>query len=473
MKTFFTLWVGQIVSMVGSALTGFVLGVWTYELTGSVTQFALIMLSGAVPAILVAPVAGAAADRFDRKRLMIAADGVATVTIAVLAMVVYDDSLQVWHVYPVTAITAVCGTFHQIAFTTTMPLLVPKEHLGRANGLAQVVFGVQVATPVLAGTLLVAAGMHGVVLLDLVSYGVSLLILVLIRLPAALTTPGSAAAKRAPGWRDMAGGWAELRRRPGLPGVIAVLGGFYFCFGIAGTLIRPLVLSMSGPDGLGWQVFSGGCGLFLGSALMGAWGGPQLRTRAIAWFMALGGVAMAAHSLAPSLWLLIAVGPIFLFTLPVINSCANTLFQTKVESSSLGRVTATARMLSQAAGPLAYIVAGPLADGVFEPMLRPGGALAGSVGAVIGVGDGRGIAFMFLLAGGLLVVLALLASSPRVRRADRLPDLLHADPEQATTPGAATDGSAAGSPGREGEGWHGQGPGHDDGRPDSGAGGGR
>ncbi len=445
MKTFFALWVGQIVSMVGSALTGFVLGVWTYELTGSVTQFALIMLSGAVPAILVAPLAGAAADRIDRKRLMIAADCVAIVTIAVLAATVYADSLQVWHVYPVTAILAVCGTFHQIAFTTTMPLLVPKEHLGRANGLAQVVFGVQVATPVLAGTLLVLAGMPGVVLLDLISYGVSLLILVIIRLPAALTAPVSAAAKRPPSWRDMAGGWAELRRRPGLPGLIAVLGGFYFCFGVAGTLIRPLVLSITGPDGLGWQVFSGGCGLFLGSALMGVWGGPRLRTRAIAWFMALGGVAMAAHSLAPSLWLLIAVGPVFLFTLPVISSCANTLFQTKVESSSLGRVTATARMLSQAAGPIAYAIAGPLADRVFEPMLRPGGALAGSVGAVIGVGDGRGIAFMFFLAGCLLVVLAGLASAPRVRRADRLPDLLHSDTDTDTA-GTGTAAEAGADP---------------------------
>ncbi len=423
-RGFVLLWTAQLVSIVGSALTGFVLGVWTYERSGSATQFALIMLSGAVPAVLIAPFAGAITDRFHRRHVLVAADVVALATVGGLAALISADNLQVWHIYVATALTAMCGTVHQITFGAMIPLLVPKEHLGRANGLSQVVFSAQIAAPIAAGGLLAFAGLHGVILVDLATFGASLLVVLLVPLPAAAVR----AAEVEPGgpsiWRQVPAGWAELRRRPGLTGLVAVMGGFYFCFGLAGTLIRPLVLSFASPAELGFQVFAGGAGLFVGSLVMGAWGGPKRRMRGIALFMVAGGVGMAVHGLAPSLALVIAIGPFFLFTLPVITGSAQTLLQTKSDPANLGKVLATSRAVSQAAGPLAYITAGPLADGVFEPLMRADGALAGSVGALIGTGPGRGMALMFILAGGLLVVLGAVAARPGLRRVEELPDLV-------------------------------------------------
>ncbi|MEC3979519.1 MFS transporter [Amycolatopsis sp. H20-H5] len=423
-RGFLLLWSAQLVSIVGSALTGFVLGVWTYERSGSATQFALIMLSGAIPALLIAPFAGALTDRLHRRRILAAADCVALATVGALALLISSDQLQTWHIYPATALTAMCGTVHQITFSAMIPLLVPKQHLSRANGLSQVVFSAQIAAPIVAGTLLAAVGLRGVVLVDLVTFGVSLLVVLLVPLPRAAVRTASPEPGAPSIWSQVPDGWAELRRRPGLTGLLAVLGGFYFCFGIAGTLVRPLVLSFAGPTGLGFQVFAGGCGLFAGSLVMGVWGGPKKRMRGIALFMAIGGVALAIHSLAPSLALVIAIGPFFLFTLPVITGTAQTLLQTKVDPANLGKVMATSRAISQAASPLAYIVAGPLADGVFEPLMRPGGGLAGSMGQLIGTGPGRGMALMFLLAGVLLVVLGALAARPSLRRVEDLPDLM-------------------------------------------------
>lgn len=161
---------------------------------------------------------------------------------------------------------------------------------------------------------------------------------------------------------------------------------------------------------------------------MGVWGGPKKRMRGIAAFMAFGGIALAVHSLAPSLALVIAIGPFFLFTLPVITGTAQTVLQSKVDPANLGKVMATSRAVSQAASPVAYLVVSPLADGLFEPLMRPGGALAGSAGHLIGTGPGRGMALMFLLAGLLLVVLGCLAARPSLRRVEDLPDLLE-EPE--------------------------------------------
>jgi hypothetical protein len=74
LRRFFIIWFGQLVSLTGSGLTAFALGVWVFQQTGSATSFALIALAGTLPRALFSPVAGALADRYDRRKLMIAAD---------------------------------------------------------------------------------------------------------------------------------------------------------------------------------------------------------------------------------------------------------------------------------------------------------------------------------------------------------------------------------------------------------------
>ena len=74
MRTFITVWLGQLVSTVGSGLTGFALGVWVYQETGSTTMFALNLLAFALPNLLLSPISGVAADRWDRRVVMIMSD---------------------------------------------------------------------------------------------------------------------------------------------------------------------------------------------------------------------------------------------------------------------------------------------------------------------------------------------------------------------------------------------------------------
>lgn len=433
MRKFALVWLGQLVSVVGSALSAFVVGVWVYLETGSVTQFVLIQFCAVVPGILASPVAGLITDRWNRRRIMVSADLGAGASTAVLLTLVTTDSLGVWPIYLTTAVTATCNAFHLIAFTALVPALVPKRHLGRINGLMQITQGVQIAAPLVAGALLALVGLRGVLLIDLVAMAVAVSTLLAARLPAAAIKPEP--TERPEG---IGAGLRYLRGRPGLVNLVVVFALWNFVFAIAGGLVQPLILSFSSPATLGALMAAGGSGLFIGSLVMTAWGGPKRRVDGIYLGLVLGAIFLVLHSLHPSAWLIAIAAPAFLFTLPLMNTACTTLIQTKVDPAVLGRVLGAVRMISQAAMPFAFLLIGPLSDGVFEPLMAADGALAGSVGALIGVGEGRGIALIFMVAGVLMLALAGHAySRPRLRNIDvEIPDAI---PDETSRPPRAEE----------------------------------
>ncbi|HEU4423636.1 MAG TPA: MFS transporter [Pilimelia sp.] len=444
LRILFLVWFGQLASLIGSSLTGFVLGVWVYQRTGSVSQFAMIFLASTLPGILAAPFAGVLADRWDRRRLMLASDTGAALATGLVGLLVALDALQVWHIYLTTAAGSACAVVHQVSYAALTPGIVGKRHLARFNGLAQAGRAAQIAAPLLAGALIGLVGVGGVIALDLATFAIAVATLAAVRLPAGVTRPDRAGGDSS--WRDAGAGWRYLRTRPGMPGLLVVFGAYNFLFALAGVLVQPLILSFSSPATLGGLMFAGGAGLLAGSLLMGAWGGPRRRIHAVYAGLAGGGVALSLHSLAPSPWLIAVTAPAFLFTLPIINAASLTLLQTKVPSAVLGRVMATARVIGEAAVPVAYLAAGPLADGVFEPLLRADGALAGSAGSIIGTGQGRGIALIFAVAGlAMLVLTGVALAQPRIRHIDDLPDAvdLPAAPAARAVPAARAGAGGA------------------------------
>jgi MFS family permease len=421
-RGFGALWLGQTVSFVGSSLTGFVLGVWVYQSTGSATQFAIISIAAVLPGVLVSPFAGVLVDRRNRRTLMLAADLAGGATTVVIAILLWTDRLQIWHVFVAAGVGALFATVHFTAFYAMLPLLVPEEQLGRANGLMQMTQALQIAAPVFAGALVGTIGLRGVVLIDLCTMVIGVTLLFAARLsPSATAAP--AAGAQVTVREDLGEGWQALRGLPGLLPLTILFGGFNFLFAMAGVLIQPLILSFASPATLGVLMLVGGSGLFVGSLVLSAWGGPRQRVKGITVFLAWGGLAVLLHGMAPSPWLIGVMAPLFLFTLPILNGTAMTLVQTRVPAEVLGRVLATTRMIGQAATPLAYVIAGPLADGLAEPAMADGGALAGSFGAVIGTGDGRGIALIFLgIGAGMLALAVVAAVLPQLRHLDTEPE---------------------------------------------------
>ena len=108
---FFLIWFGQLISLTGSGLTGFALGVWVYQQTGSVTQFALISLLTSLPGIIFSPIAGALVDRWDRRMAMILSDTGASVCTLSIALLLWAGRLEVWHIYIAMAISSTFSAF--------------------------------------------------------------------------------------------------------------------------------------------------------------------------------------------------------------------------------------------------------------------------------------------------------------------------------------------------------------------------
>lgn len=422
MRNFLLIWAGQMVSVVGSRLTSFALGIWVLQTTGSTTRFALIFVAMAIPVLLISPIAGALVDRWDRRRTMLVCDAVCGVIALTMAVLLASGHLALWHVYLGIGASSLANAFLQPAYAASIPLLTEREHLPRVNGLVQTSFAVgQIGGPLLAGVLVGTISIAGVLVIDALTFLAGVCSLALARVPRPARDE---AGEEDNLWREAATGWRYVRDHGGLLGLLIVYGITNFLFGIASIAITPLVLSFADATQLGVQMAVGGSGLLAGGLMMATWGGPRRRIHGVLGFSLLAGLLLALHGVAPSFVLVTAAGFVFFLTLPVINASNASLWQSKVPAGLQGRCFAIQRVLSEAAMPLGYCLAGPLIDRVFEPLLAPGGALAGSVGALIGSGPGRGIGLLFIVLGLSMALVAVLANGvAAIRRVeDEMPD---------------------------------------------------
>ena len=135
LRTFLIIWLGQFVSIIGSGLTGFALGVWIFQQTGRTTDFALIAAFFTLPGIFLAPIAGSLVDRYNRRTVMLVADTVAGCSTLLIALLLSRGGLTIWHIYLVTFLNSAANVFQFPAYAAATSQLVPKALLPRANGL--------------------------------------------------------------------------------------------------------------------------------------------------------------------------------------------------------------------------------------------------------------------------------------------------------------------------------------------------
>lgn len=433
MKTFLTVWIGQVISTLGSGLTGFALSVWIYQQTDSVTLLAFNLLANTLPNIILAPVTGLVADRWDRRYVMILSDTLAGVSTLSVAWLWLNGNLQVWHVYIATTLVVAGNAFQWPAYSATTSLLVPKEQLGRVNGMIQMGEALSyLVSPVLAGILFGSIGLGGVILIDFATFCVAVFTLLIVRFPQHRTE--SAKSKEKESLLHAASfGWRYILARPGLLGLLFYFGAVNFLWGMVLPLYQPLILDLSSSQILGIISSIGGLGVLLGSALMSTWGGPKKRIIGVLGAGGLSGVFLFITGLQPSLFL-IGLG-LFggFFCYPLLNASSQVLWQSKVAPEVQGRVFAIRRLIAWSTQPLALIVAGPLVERVFDPFMGTDTLIATTISQIIGSGSGRGIGLLFILLGFGLVVTALLAYlNPRVRFVeDELPDALPSTPVNA------------------------------------------
>jgi hypothetical protein len=194
------------------------------------------------------------------------------------------------------------------------------------------------------------------------------------------------------------------------------------------ALATPLVLSSASAAELGVVLSASSAGLLAGGLAMSLSGGPRRRMTGVLRAGLLYGLSFLCVGARPSIPVIAAASFFLMFSIPLINGCSQALWQTKVPPALQGRVFAVRRMIAQGTLPFAFLVAGPLADQVFRPLLTRGGPLAESFGPFLGVGEGRGIGLLYVSLGtvALAVAFAAILSSRLQGLEDDLPDWVEA-----------------------------------------------
>lgn len=442
MRTFFTIWSGQLVSLIGSQLTGFALGVWVYDETHSVLMLALTQIALQAPFVVLSPLAGVLADRWNRRVAMIVSDFGAGLAVLAAAALYLTGRLQPWMTIPVNFAMASFNALMWPAYTASVTLLVPKEQYGRANGFVQLGEAVpQIAGPALAGALYVAIHLGNMALIDGATYLFSVtLMLLAVRIP---NPPRTEDGKHAEGsiWKQMRFGWDYIVARRGLVGLLMFFLVTNFLFGVMQPLFVPLVLDNWQADVLGYISTIMGVGMLLGTLVMSAWGGGRRKVYTLLAGGFIGSLFLAGVGLRTSIPLLATCGFGFMFVGPIMNACSQAIWQAKVAPDVQGRVFAVRRAIAWSAQVVSPLLAAPLADNVFKPAMAPGGALAGILGPIVGVGASHGVGVLISIL-GLLNAVAILffIANPVVRNVETdLPDHVAVQPAPAASDVAAAN----------------------------------
>lgn len=432
MRTFIIILIGQSISLMGSRLATFALGVWVFLDTGSVIQFSLIAIFSVIPGIVVAPFAGTLVDRWDRRKAMIFSDSGAALRTLAIVVLLSTQNLEIWHIYIAAAVNSFFRAFQRPAFSASITLLVPKKNLARANGMVETMHAISdVAAPVIAGILIVTIQLWGVLMIDFVTFLFALFTLLIIKIPRPEATPEG---KKGKGrfLQETVYGWKYVRARSGLFALLLFFAGLNFSLAFSTILITPLVLSFGSPPVLGTVESVGSIGMLIGGLFLSTWGGPERRIPTILGSGVLIGAAIILSGIRPNAIIIAAGEFIVCFCIPIVSGCSQALWQTKTAPDVQGRVFSIRAMISWSTTPFSYFLAGILADNVFEPLMTSHGALASSVGKIIGVGPGRGIGLMFILMGIFAISAAIVSFlNPRLRYVeDELPDMVAEEPSE-------------------------------------------
>jgi MFS transporter, DHA3 family, macrolide efflux protein len=401
-RGFSIMWFGQSVSLIGTAMSRFALTIWAYQITGSATALALVAFFSFAPTILFSPIAGALVDRWNRKTIMIITDlaaGMATIGLLILFT---TGQLEIWHLYVAGAFASTFEAFQFPAFSAAITMMLEKKNYGRASGMRSMAeSGSTIIAPVIATIVLVAIGIEGVLLLDVISFVVGISTLFFVHIPE---PERSDVGEKAQGslWQESLFGFRYIKARPPLLGIQFIFFLTNLFSMVAFTLLPIMILARTGNDEVSLASVQTmlGVGGLVGGMIMTAWGGSRRKVHGVftgMFLSAVFGQIVMGFGQSVLAW---SVGAFMLmFFVPFINGSNQAIWQSKVPPDLQGRVFAVRRLIAQITAPLGMLMVGPLADGLFEPAMMEGGALVGIFGAWVGVGAGAGMGLMFVLTG--------------------------------------------------------------------------
>ena len=413
MKNFYKLWLGELISSIGSGMTAFALSVYVYKKTGSVSYVSLITLLSFMPSIVLSPIGGLLADRYDRRLLMIIGDLFSGLGLVYILWSIQAGEKSIVPIFVGITFSSIFTSLLEPSYRATLTDILEEENYAKASGLIQVAGSAKyLISPVIAGMILSVADIRVILLLDILTFITTCLMIFLVRKSMNSETQNY----KKDSFKGLLEGLFIIKVNRGVYSLVIIM--FFVCFfmGFIQILIRPMILALSSVKTAGIMESLCAVGLLIGSLWIGIAGIKKNYSKILAVACFFCGIFMSMTGVNENLNIIGISTFLFFSTLPFMNSCADVLVRVSIPNELQGRVWGLISLITQMGTVAAYIISGIMADYIFEPMFNKNGLLVKNIGIIIGTGKGRGIGFMLILSGmGMLIMTIVIWKNREIR----------------------------------------------------------
>ena len=413
MKNFYKLWLGELISSIGSGMTAFALSVYVYKKTGSVSYVSLITLLSFMPSIILSPIGGLLADRYDRRLLMIIGDLFSGLGLIYILWNIQAGEKSIVPIFLGITFSSIFTSLLEPSYRATLTDILDEENYAKASGLIQAAGSAKyLISPVIAGMILSVADIRVILLLDILTFITTCLMIFLVR----KSMNSEMQNYKKDSFKGLLEGLFIIKENRGVYSLVIIM--FFVCFfmGFIQILIRPMILALSSVKTAGMMESLCAAGLLIGSLWIGIAGIKKNYSKILAVACFFCGIFMSMTGVNENLAIIGISTFLFFSTLPFMNSCADVLVRVSVPNELQGRVWGLISLITQMGTVTAYIISGVMADYIFEPMFNKNGILLENIGMIIGTGKGRGIGFMLILSGiGMLIMAIVIWKNGEIR----------------------------------------------------------
>ncbi|BAY99581.1 major facilitator superfamily MFS_1 [Tolypothrix tenuis PCC 7101] len=406
-RTFLLIWSTQVLSMLGSEMTDFAITLWAWNITGQATSLSLIIFFNQLPRLITTLFAGIIVDRYNRKLLMILGDAASGISTIIIFLLYLTNHLEIWHIYASAVILGPFRHLQYFAFSTSISLVVPKQHYTRAVVMSEHIgqFSSNIIAPSLAGGFYYLIGLQGILSFDIVTFILAIATICIVHIPQPV--PSEIDVKKVKIWQDLTFGLRYIIQSNGLLNLLLFLFVFHSIDSILFGIHSSFLLARSGSNPTVFASIQSviGLGGLVGALWLSIWGGFKRRIHGLLLGIILHYSIMMVFSLAnlPSIWMITGfLSSVFWVW---ISSSNQVIWLSKVPPNLQGRVFATRYLFTLIASPLGLLIAGPLADNFFRPAMMPEGILAPIFGSLFGNSSSSGMALQYTLFSFLGVLL--------------------------------------------------------------------
>ncbi len=416
-KKFLIIWLGELVSNIGSGMTAFGLGVYVWQLTHSAVDVSMVEMAALLPMILLCPAAGVLADRFDRRLLMILGDLVSAFWLIIMLVLMKTGEIQVWQICLCVGFGSAFVALLDPAYKATITDLLTEDEYAKASGLVSIASSSKfLISPIIGGLILAAFGIEWIIIIDILTLVVTIIAILSVRKSLAVK---SQVKKELNFMKDLKEGWQIILESKGVMLLIVLVSLLMFYMGFIQVLSKPMVLSFASEKTTGILQTVVACGMMVSSIMIGSGILKRKYVNVMVASFIVSGLTMIGFGATTSIPVITVFGFLFFASLPYATTSIDVLIRKSIDNEKQGRAWGMISLISQLGYVIAYVLAGVLSDYVFNPALAEGGVLADTVGKIIGTGETRGIGFLIILAGlGLVLTAPIVARSKTIREMD-------------------------------------------------------